>query len=296
MTQTPQGAIPAGLQLGDVLPSKSFAHNEANHLYVSLSQLIQEHIFYHPEIGQHLDALSATDKTSLDSLLNGSDLATHFVTTLVTAISGAIQPNHNQVRVCLSDADSHEYSALLGGQIEAQEINPAIGLRGVSRFASEQHSQSFVLECEVIKQLRAKGIDVEIVVPFVRALSDAAMVIDRLAVQGLPRGLNGLKVLYCCDTPAAVLLAERLLQYFDGLVVNTDNLTQLTLGVDPYNEALQFLFDPQHEAVLSLINQAAKTAANANKPCILYCQNLAQYSKMQDTLAELENIQVLAAV
>ena len=117
-----------------------------------------------------------------------------------------------------------------------------------------------------------------------------------MAVQGLPRGLGGLKVLYCCDAPSSVLLADKLLQYFDGLVVNTGNLTQLTLGVDIHNEALESLFNPDHEAVLMLLSQAVKAASHANKPCVVYCQNLTDYPKIQEMLAELDSVQVLAAV
>ncbi|MFV0575331.1 MAG: putative PEP-binding protein [Vibrio sp.] len=297
MSQVSNGMSLPNLQLGDVLPSFKLPQTEqATHLFVSLSELIQENIFYHPELLQHIENLSDTDKNSVDALLNGQDLATHFVGTLVELIEAAIQPHHQQVRVCLSDADSYAYRALIGGEVEQEEINPMIGLRGVSRFASPEHEFSFQLECDVVKSLRAKGIDIEIVIPFVRALSDAAMIIDRLAVQGLPRGLNGLKVLYCCDTPASILLADKLLQYFDGLVVNVGNLTQLTLGVDAQNEALLTLLNPENDAVLMLLTQASKSANQANKPCVVYCQNLIELPKVQEVLAELDSVQVLATL
>ncbi|WP_105903760.1 putative PEP-binding protein [Vibrio gangliei] len=310
MSQTSQGSLssqelsantlPSNTLIGDVLPSQQTSQvDNATHLFVSLSELVQENIFYHPEVGQHLDKLDESDRVHLQALVGSTELTQdaideHFVTTLVALIEAAILPQHQHVRVCLSDADSYAYSALIGGGIEKEEVNPAIGLRGVSRFASAEHTHSFGLECLVIKQLREKGIDIEIVVPFVRALSDAAMVIDRLAIQGLPRGLAGLKVLYCCDAPSSVLLADKLLQYFDGLVVNTGNLTQLTLGVDIHNEDLNSLFNPEHDAVLMLLSQAVKVANNAKKPCIVYCQDLANYPKMQDALAELDQVQVLA--
>lgn len=297
MSHTAQGTIPTNALIGDVLPSPlSSPIENATHLFVSLSELIQESIFYHPEIGQHLDSLSEADKSSLQVLLGEQTVDEHFVSTLVSRIESSILPQHQQVRVCLSDADSYAYRALIGGNIEQSEVNPVIGVRGVSRFASVEHTHSFELECKVIKQLRQKGLNIEIVVPFVRALSDAAMVIDRLAVQGLPRGLDGLKVLYCCDAPASVLLADKLLQYFDGLVVNTGNLTQLTLGVDIHNETLGSLFNPEHEAVLMLLSQAVKAASHANKPCLVYCQNLTMYPKIQEMLADLDSVQVLAGM
>lgn len=299
MSQDLQGTIPSNALIGDVLPSqRKDSVDKASHLFVSLSELVQEHIYYHPEIGLNLAHLSEADTCHLQTILNVQELDSaiidnHFVTTLVSSIENAILPQHQHVRVCLSDADSYAYSALIGGSIEQTEVNPAIGVRGVSRFSSPEFTHSFELECRVIKQLRDKGIDVEIVVPFVRALSDAAMIIDCLAVQGLPRGLGGLKVLYCCDSPSSILLADKLLQYFDGLVVNTGNLTQLTLGIDIHNESLQALFNPEHESVLLLIAQAVKSANQAKKPAIVYCQQLLQLSKMQNALAELDEVQVL---
>ncbi|WP_153447164.1 putative PEP-binding protein [Vibrio algicola] len=302
MSQTNDGKIPNNLQLGDVLSSHTDSVlPDAQHLFVSLSDLICERIGYHPEIGLQLETLSVSDKAQLSAIVGEDTLSAdvidkHFVETLVKVINSAIQPSHQDIRICLSDTDSHRYSALLGGQIEDQEVNPAIGLRGVARFASNQHTHSFELECRVIKQLREKGLDIDIVVPFVRALSDAATIIDRLAVQGLPRGLNGLKVLFCCDAPASVLLADRLLQYFDGMVVNTNNLTQLTIGADQTSAALGSLFNPEHEAVVILIHQALKSAQQANKPCVVYCQKLAQYPKIRDVLLEHESLQVLAGL
>ena len=179
MSDIAQGTIPTNALLGDVLPSSQVSSIEnATHLFVSLSDLVQESIFYHPEIGLHLDTLSEADKSSLQALLGEQSADEHFVSTLVSRIESSILPHHKQVRVCLSDADSYAYKALIGGSIEKQEVNPVIGVRGVSRFASAEYTHSFELECKVIKQLRDKGIDIEIVVPFVRALSDAAMVID----------------------------------------------------------------------------------------------------------------------
>lgn len=183
-------------------------------------------------------------------------------------------------------------SALLGGGAEPDEVNPSLGLRGVSRFASESYKTCFALECEVIKRLRAEGIDVEIVVPCVRALSDAAKIIDRLAEQGLPRGLNGLKVLFACDTPSGVLLSERLLQYFDGLVIKVESLTQLTLGVDINQEELIHLYDPQNEAVLKLIKEAVSSAKEARKPVLLTIGMLEDYPVLKDFIIELGPIDV----
>ncbi|MEZ9161071.1 putative PEP-binding protein [Vibrio lentus] len=289
MTQENQSTLNPELVLGDVLPSYN-DNNNSNHLYVSLSELVMDRVFYHPSIESHLDTLSDIEKTSLDAILGSKSVDEHFVSTLVVAIQAAVQPNHNAVRVALSSADSYGFRSLLGGNCEVEEVNPALGVRGVARYATPEYSKAFALECQVIKTLREQGINVEIVVPYVRALSDAAKIIDLLAEQGLPRGLNGLKVLFSCDVPSAVLLSERLLHYFDGAAVNVDSLTQFALGVDKQNEAQQHAFDPQNEAVITLISSIVKATQHAKKPVLIVTQGLVDYPRLQGYIADLEGV------
>ncbi|MDN2667833.1 phosphoenolpyruvate synthase [Vibrio sp. 14N.309.X.WAT.E.F5] len=289
MTQENQSTLHPELVLGDVLPSYN-DNNNSNHLYVSLSELVMDRVFYHPSIESHLDTLSDIEKTSLAAILGDKSVDEHFVSTLVVAIQAAVQPNHNAVRVALSSADSYGFRSLLGGNCEVEEVNPALGVRGVTRYATPEYSKAFALECQVIKTLREQGINVEIVVPYVRALSDAAKIIDLLAEQGLPRGLNGLKVLFSCDVPSAVLLSERLLHYFDGAAVNVDSLTQFALGVDKQNEAQQHAFDPQNEAVITLISSIVKATQHAKKPVLIVTQGLVDYPRLQGYIADLEGV------
>ncbi|MEZ9422689.1 putative PEP-binding protein [Vibrio lentus] len=289
MTQENQSTLHPELVLGDVLPSYN-DNNNSNHLYVSLSELVMDRVFYHPSIESHLDTLSDIEKTSLDAILGDKTVDEHFVSTLVVAIQAAVQPNHNVVRVALSSADSYGFRSLLGGNCEIEEVNPALGVRGVARYATPEYSKAFALECQVIKTLREQGINVEIVVPYVRALSDAAKIIDLLAEQGLPRGLNGLKVLFSCDVPSAVLLSERLLHYFDGAAVNVDSLTQFALGVDKQNKAQQHAFDPQNEAVITLISSIVKATQHAKKPVLIVTQGLVDYPRLQGYIADLEGV------
>ncbi|MFS1905952.1 putative PEP-binding protein [Vibrio lentus] len=289
MTQENQSTLHPELVLGDVLPSYN-DNNNSNHLYVSLSELVMDRVFYHPSIESHLDTLSDIEKTSLNAILGDKSVDEHFVSTLVVAIQAAVQPNHNAVRVALSSADSYGFRSLLGGNCEVEEVNPALGVRGVARYATPEYSKAFALECQVIKTLREQGINVEIVVPYVRALSDAAKIIDLLAEQGLPRGLNGLKVLFSCDVPSAVLLSERLLHYFDGAAVNVDSLTQFALGVDKQNEAQQHAFDPQNEAVITLISSIVKATQHAKKPVLIVTQGLVDYPRLQGYIADLEGV------
>ncbi|MEZ8022466.1 putative PEP-binding protein [Vibrio sp. 10N.286.52.C3] len=292
MTQENQSTLHPELVLGDVLPSYN-DNNNSNHLYVSLSELVMDRVFYHPSIESHLDTLTDIEKTSLDAILGDKTVDEHFVSTLVIAIQAAVQPNHTSVRIALSSADSYGFRSLLGGNCEAEEINPALGVRGVARYATPEYSKAFALECQVIKTLREQGINVEVVVPYVRTLSDAAKIIDLLAEQGLPRGLNGLKVLFSCDVPSAVLLSERLLHYFDGVVVNVDSLASFTLGVDKHNEAQQHAFDPQNEAVITLLDMIVKATLNAKKPVLLVTQGLVDYPRLQGYIADLEGVETV---
>ncbi|ASI90999.1 putative PEP-binding protein [Vibrio mediterranei] len=280
------------LNLGNVLPSFGEQQQPATHLYVSISELIMEKIFFHPNYASMVDSLDTVELEAINAILGEQSASEFFVETLVNAIKAANIASYDTVRLELNDANSYEMSALLGGGAEPDEVNPCLGLRGVSRFASDAYKACFALECEVIKRLRADGINVEIVVPCVRALSDAAKIIDRLAEQGLPRGLNGLKVLFACDTPSAVLLSERLLQYFDGLVIKVESLTQLTLGVDINQEELVHLYDPQNEAVLKLIKEAVTASKEARKPVLLTIGALDDYPVLKDFIAELGRIDV----
>ena len=292
MTQENQSTLHPELVLGDVLPSYN-DNNNSTHLYVSLSELVMDRVFYHPSIEDHLDTLSDIEKTSLDAILGGKSVEEHFVSTLVVAIQAAVLPNHTSVRIALSSADSYSFRSLLGGNCEVEEVNPALGVRGVARYATPEYSKAFALECQVIKALREQGINVEVVVPYVRALSDAAKIIDLLAEQGLPRGLNGLKVLFSCDVPSAVLLSERLLHYFDGVVVNVDSLASFTLGVDKQNEVQQHAFDPQNEAVITLLDMIVKATLHAKKPVLLVTQGLVDYPRLQGYIADLEGVETV---
>ncbi len=280
-----QGVIHQELAFGSTLPGTD-EQQTSQSLFVSFAELIAESVFYHPSLTSGVEMLSELEQSSLQSLLNGQSVEEHFVSTLTSKIAQAINSEHTSIRVCLSGSDSYAFKALIGGSIEADEVNPAMGLRGVSRFASQTYSSAFAMECKVIKQLQQLGHNIEIVVPFVRTLSDAATIIDRLAEQGLPRGLNGLKVLYSCCVPSAALLADKLLQYFDGIVLDWDELTQMTLGVDKYNEELSYLYNPESEAVSQLAMIAVKAANFTKKPVIVVVKDLESFPKLKEYLSE----------
>lgn len=277
------------------LPSYQSQNDSEASLYVSIAGLIQEHLFYHPKAVIKAPKMSDIDTQSLAAIIEGAaDGKAHFVDTLAGVILEATNESTKEIKILFSDADSAAFAGLLAGQLEATEVNPIMGVRGVTRFASEASSEQFALECAVIKKvMAATTASVQIVVPFVRNLSDAATIIDRLAIYGLPRGLNGLKVHFVCDVPAAALMADKLLQYFDGLVVNVDTLTQFTLGVDKQNEALEHHFDPQNDAVLHLVGHAIQAANKANKPVVTTIDELAQNPRVQDLLDQLNATNVV---
>jgi len=292
MSQNSSSSLHPSLNIGESLPTLD-TESEGSHLFVSLSELILEHVFYHPTYSDSKEPLGETEAASINAILGDLDVETHFVSTLTNQILSAIKPNHAAVRVSLSGADSYSFSSLLGGKVELKETNPALGVRGVSRFAAQPFNHQFALECKVIKALQAQDYNVEVVVPFVRGLSDAAKIIDLLAEQGLPRGLNGFKVLYTVDVPAGALLSEKLLHYFDGVAINLENLAQFTLGIDRLSEELEYLFDPQSDAVIQLIEQVVKSAHSSNKPVVLCSNALEQYARIQETVAEYDNVDVV---
>lgn len=295
MNQNSSSSLHPSLNIGEFLP-KLDTEFEGSHLFVSLSELILEHVFYHPTYMESKETLDEVEAASINAILGGLDVETHFVSTLTNQILSAVKPNHTVVRVSLSGADSDSFSSLLGGNVDLQETNPALGVRGVSRFAAQPFNRQFALECKVIKALQAQDCNVEIVVPFVRGLSDAAKIIDLLAEQGLPRGLNGLKVLYTVDVPAGALLSERLLHYFDGVVVNLENLAQFTLGIDRLSEELEYLFDPQSDAVIQLIEQVVKSAHGCNKPVVVCSNALEQYARIQESVADYDNVDAVVTL
>ncbi|WP_325892776.1 putative PEP-binding protein [Grimontia sp. NTOU-MAR1] len=211
---------------------------------------------------------------------------------LASLLERACKANSDRpFRVMLNDQSALALKQLKGADSEPEEANPAMGLRGVSRYASEAGKPGFVFECEVLKKaIQEKQLPLEIVVPFVRTSSEAATMIDLLAEQGLCRGANGLKVLLACQLPANAVLAESLLAYFDGIIIDVDNLAAFTLAVDFGDEALPYAFNKHNEAVKSLIRDTIRKTQLADKPV----QVLAQESdKAIIELAEGANVELV---
>lgn len=186
----------------------------------------------------------------------------------VATIAAAFYPKPVIVR--MSDFKSNEYRKLVGGsRYEPEEENPMLGFRGASRYIAEDFAECFRMECEALKKVRDDmGLtNVEIMVPFVRTLGQAEKVVNLLAKHGLARGENGLKLIMMCEVPSNAILADEFLQYFDGFSIGSNDMTQLTLGLDRDSgmELLAADFDERDEAVKFMLRRAIKACLAANK-------------------------------
>ncbi|HTT37346.1 MAG TPA: phosphoenolpyruvate synthase [Burkholderiales bacterium] len=184
----------------------------------------------------------------------------------VATLGAAFSPKPVIVR--LSDFKSNEYSSLLGGQrYEPQEENPMLGFRGASRYLDPSFRDCFELECRALKKVRDEmGLtNVEIMVPFVRTVTEAQQVVELLAANGLQRGRNGLRVIMMCEVPSNALLAEQFLQYFDGYSIGSNDMTQLALGVDRDSALMAGAFDERDPAVKFLLRMAIEACRKAGK-------------------------------
>ncbi|HSB97424.1 MAG TPA: putative PEP-binding protein, partial [Spongiibacteraceae bacterium] len=226
-----------------------------------LEFIINRMIGVHPKALLHFDELPRDVRISVERRVAGyASPVDFYVQKLVegiATIAAAFSPKRVIVR--MSDFKSNEYAHLIGGSLyEPQEENPMLGFRGASRYISESFRECFELECRALKQVRnVMGLtNVEIMVPFVRTVGEARQVVELLAEHGLKRGENGLKIIMMCEIPSNALLAEQFLEYFDGFSIGSNDLTQLTLGLDRDSGLVAHLFDERNDAVKVLLKSA----------------------------------------
>ena len=170
--------------------------------------------------------------------------------------------------VRFSDFKSNEYYNLIGGSyFEPLEENPMIGFRGASRYYNEHYKDAFALECQAIKQVREKmGLtNVKVMVPFVRTLKEAELVINQMEYNGLKRGKNDLEVIMMCELPSNVILLTEFAEYFDGFSIGSNDLTQTTLGIDRDSALVSHIFDERDLAVKQMLANAIQKAHDAHK-------------------------------
>jgi pyruvate,water dikinase len=245
-------------------PDRAFDFASIPHRGVGLARLefiINRMIGVHPRALLEFDQLPSDLQQTIRRQMSGySDPVSFYIEKLcegVGTIAAAFAPEPVIVR--LSDFKSNEYANLIGGrQYEPHEENPMIGFRGAARYVDEAFRPCFELECRALKRVREQmGLtNVQIMVPFVRSVKEAEQVTALLAANGLKRGENGLKVIMMCELPTNALLAERYLEYFDGMSIGSNDMTQLTLGLDRDSAIIAKLFDERDDAVKALLKMA----------------------------------------
>ena len=254
-------------------PDRAFAFQALPYAGVGLARLefiINRMIGIHPKALLNFDKLSDKLQQTISKRIAGyASPVDFYIDKLVEGIAtlgAAFAPKRVIVR--MSDFKSNEYAHLIGGgDYEPDEENPMIGFRGASRYIKPDFVDCFALECVALKRVREEmGLDnVEVMIPFVRTPDEARQVVDLLAEHGLKRGENGLKLIMMCELPANALIAEQFLQYFDGFSIGSNDLTQLTLGLDRDSALVAHLFDERNDAVKSLLSSAIKACKKENK-------------------------------
>lgn len=254
-------------------PDRAFDFAGLPHAGVGLARVefvINRMIGVHPKALLNFDQQTPELQAQIKDFMAGySSPREYYVSKLtegVATLAAAFSPERVIVR--MSDFKSNEYANLLGGrQYEPHEENPMLGFRGASRYISEEFRDCFAMECEAIKRVRDDmGLtNVEVMIPFVRTLEEGRKVIELLAEQGLVRGENGLRVIMMCELPSNALLADQFLDIFDGFSIGSNDLTQLTLGLDRDSGVIAHLFDERDEAVKALLAMAIQTAKKKGK-------------------------------
>ncbi|WP_404369369.1 phosphoenolpyruvate synthase [Marinobacter sp.] len=265
--------IPFKIMMNVGNPDRAFDFQSLPNEGVGLARLefiINRMIGVHPKALLNFEGLPRDIRQTVEKRISGySSPVDFYVDKLVEGIStlaAAFAPK--KVIVRLSDFKSNEYANLIGGTLyEPDEENPMLGFRGASRYISETFRDCFELECRALKRVRDEmGLDnVEIMVPFVRTVGEARQVVDLLAENGLRRGENGLRLIMMCELPANAILADEFLESFDGFSIGSNDLTQLTLGLDRDSGIVAHLFDERNEAVKALLSNAIQACKKAGK-------------------------------
>jgi len=254
-------------------PDRAFGFAQLPHEGIGLARLefiINRMIGVHPKALIEYEQQSPDVKAIIDEYKAGYDSPTDFyvkkLSEGIATLGCAFSPKRVIVR--LSDFKSNEYAHMVGGHdYEPDEENPMLGFRGASRYIAPSMQDCFEMECKAVKYVRDEmGLtNVEIMIPFVRTTDEAAQVIELLSKNGLKRGENGLKVIMMCELPANALLAEEFLEYFDGFSIGSNDMTQLTLGLDRDSGIVSHLFDERNPAVKKMLSMAIQACNKAEK-------------------------------
>ena len=271
LTRMPE--IPVKIMMNVGNPERAFSFTRLPNRGIGLARLefiINKMIGIHPQALLRFDEMDLDLQHQIKARISAySSPVDYYVDRLaegIATLGAAFAPERVIVR--MSDFKSNEYAHLLGGELfEPEEENPMLGFRGAARYISDEFRDCFALECRAIKRVREEmGLDnIEVMIPFVRTLEEAEKVLGLLKQNGLERGQNGLKVIMMCELPSNVLLAEDFLEHFDGFSIGSNDLTQLTLGLDRDSGLVAQAFDERNPAVMKLIEQAIRACKQADK-------------------------------
>jgi pyruvate,water dikinase len=286
--------LPTKIMLNVATPSRAFAFSRLPNAGIGLARLefiINNTIGVHPKALLHFEQQTEDLQKLIKQRIAGyRDPVSFYVDKLVEGVAtlaAAFSPKPVIVR--LSDFKSNEYAKLLGGEkFEPEEENPMIGFRGTSRYLSEMFRDCFELECRALKTVRDDmGLtNIEIMVPFCRTVKEAEQVIQLLADNGLKRGENNLRIIMMCEIPSNAVLAEEFLKYFDGFSIGSNDMTQLTLGLDRDSGLIADLFDERDPAVKKLLTMAIDACHKQNKYIGICGQGPSDYPDFAEWLFE----------
>ncbi|USD34534.1 MULTISPECIES: phosphoenolpyruvate synthase [Vibrio] len=286
--------LPTKVMMNVGNPDRAFDFAQIPNEGVGLARLefiINKMIGIHPKALLNFDAQSDELKAEITQRIRGYknpiDFYVSKLTEGIATIAAAFWPKRVIVR--MSDFKSNEYSNLVGGKgYEPHEENPMLGFRGASRYISPVFEDCFELETQAIKRVRNEmGLkNVEIMIPFVRTPSEAASVIDLLAKFDLRRGDQGLKVIMMCELPSNAVLADEFLKYFDGFSIGSNDMTQLTLGLDRDSGDVAHLFDERNPAVKAMLQMAIDAATKAGKYVGICGQGPSDHDDLAEWLME----------
>ena len=275
LAQMPELPFKIAMNIGN--PERAFALAQIPNAGVGLARLefiINNTIGIHPRALLEKNSLDDALREQVDAAMAARGFADveprdFYVNKLaegIASLGAAFFPKPVIVR--LSDFKSNEYANLIGGEhFEPREENPMLGFRGASRYIADSFRPCFEMECAALKKVRDEMglVNVEVMVPFVRTVSEAQAVVGLLADNGLVRGDNGLRVIMMCEIPSNALLADDFLQHFDGFSIGSNDLTQFTLGLDRDSEIIAHLFDERDAAVKTLAGMAIAACKKSGK-------------------------------
>ncbi|MFL6587517.1 MAG: phosphoenolpyruvate synthase [Luteimonas sp.] len=271
LTSMPEA--PLKIMMNVANPERAFDFGQLPNAGIGLARLemiIAAHIGVHPNALLEYDKQDAETKKKIDAKTIGYGSPVDFYVNRlaegIATLTASVAPNPVIVR--LSDFKSNEYANLIGGtRYEPEEENPMIGFRGASRYVDPSFTEAFSLECRAVLKVRNDmGLEnLWVMIPFVRTLDEGRRVIEVLEKNGLKRGENGLKIIMMCELPSNALMADEFLDIFDGFSIGSNDLTQLTLGLDRDSSIVAHLFDERDPAVKKLLSMAIKSARAKGK-------------------------------